>query len=87
MNKEINQAKLNVSKEVVTQVRIKSDRPEWNPIYNTLKVGPEDEAGGSYLKIVGGDEINDGRFLCLDWDEWDNLVEVVAKYRKDWEWE
>jgi len=20
------------------------------------------------------------------WDEWDNLVEIVAKYRKEWEW-
>jgi len=22
-----------------------------------------------------------------DWNEWDTLVKVVTKYRKDWEWE
>jgi YD repeat-containing protein len=75
-----------MNKEVITQVSIKSDRADWHPIYNTIKVGPDDEAAGSYLKIVGDDETNDGRSLALDWDEWDNLVEVVAKYRKDWEW-
>lgn len=79
--------KATVSKEVVTQVSIKADRSDWHPIYNTIKVGPNDEAGGSFLKIIGEDEMNDGRVLTLDWDEWDNLVEVVAKYRKDWEWE
>ena len=83
MNTKTNQP---VSKEVVTQVSVKSDRTDWNPIFNTIKVGPDDEAAGSYLKIVGEDEVNNGRALTLDWDEWDNLVEVVAKYRKDWEW-
>ena len=78
--------KATVNKEVVTQVSIKADRSDWHPIFNTIKVGPDDEAGGSYLKIIGEDEMNDGRALSLDWDEWDNLVEVVAKYRKDWEW-
>ena len=78
--------KATVSKEVVTQVSIKADRSDWHPIFNTIKVGPDDEAAGSFLKIIGEDEMNDGRVLTLDWDEWDNLVEVVAKYRKDWEW-
>ena len=79
--------KATVNKEVVTQVSIKADRSDWHPIYNTIKVGPNDEAGGgSFLKIIGDDEMNDGCVLTLDWEEWDNLVEVVAKYRKDWEW-
>lgn len=86
MNTKTNQAKHTVSKEVVTQVSIKSDRPDWNPIFDTIKVGPDTEGAGSYLKIIGEDEVNEGRVLTLDWDEWDNLVEVVAKYRKDWEW-
>ncbi len=73
-------------KEVITQVSIKSKRSDWHPIYNTIKAGPADEAGGSYLKITGEDEMNNGASLTFDWDEWDNLVEVVAKYRKDWEW-
>jgi hypothetical protein len=30
--------------------------------------------------------MNEGKSLSFDWEEWDNLVEVVAKYRKDWEW-
>ena len=75
-----------VNKELVTQVSIKADRSDWHPIFNTIKVGPDDEAAGSYLKIVGQDEMNDGCVLTLDWEEWDNLVEVVAKYRKDWDW-
>lgn len=83
MNTKTNQP---VSKEVVTQVSIKSDRSDWHPIFNTIKVGPDDEAGGSYLKLVGEDEMNNGNVLTMDWDEWDNLVEVVAKYRKDWDW-
>lgn len=76
-----------MNKEIVTQVSIKSnDRPDWNPIYNCIMVGPDDESGGSFLKITGEDEQNDGNSISLDWDEWDTLVEVVAKYRKDWEW-
>jgi hypothetical protein len=77
-----------MNKEIVTQVSIKSnDRNNWNPIYNSIKVGPDDESAGSFLKITGEDDQNDGNSISLDWDEWDTLVEVVAKYRKDWEWE
>ena len=86
MKTKTNQVKPTVSKEVVTQVSIKANRSDWHPLFNTIKVGPDDEAGGSYLKIVGEDDMNNGRVLSLDWDEWDNLVEVVAKYRKEWEW-
>ena len=86
MNMKTSQTKLNMNKEVITQVSIKSKRADWHPIYNTIKVGPDDDAAGSYLKIVGEDEMNEDRSLALDWDEWDNLVEVVAKYRKEWEW-
>ncbi len=75
-----------MSKEVVTQVSIKSNNPNWNPIYNSIKVGPNDESAGSYLKITGDDEMNNGNSIYLDWEEWDTLVEVVEKYRKDWEW-
>lgn len=75
-----------MNKEVITQVSIKSDRPDWHPIFNTIKVRPDDDATGSYLKIIGEDEVNQGCSLALNWDEWDDLVEVVAKYRKDWEW-
>ena len=77
-----------MSKEIVTQVSIRSNDPTaWNPIYNSIKVGPDDESEGSFLKITGEDEQNNGNSISLDWDEWDALVEVVAKYRKDWEWE
>ena len=75
-------------KEVVTQVSIKGSGGEhqWNPIYNCIKVGPDDEAAGSFLRISGEDEGNEGSSISLDWEEWDALVEVVAKYRKEWEW-
>ncbi len=75
-----------MSKEVVTSVSIKSNNPNWNPIYNSIQVGPNDESAGSYLKITGDDEMNNGNSIYLDWEEWDTLVEVVEKYRKDWEW-
>lgn len=71
--------------EIVTQVSIKSSNPNWNPVFNSLKVGPDDEGGGSYLKITA--EIVDDEGIALDWEEWDTLVKVVAKYRKDWEWD
>ncbi len=81
-----------MSKEIVTQVSIISikssnSRLDWNPIYNSIQVGPADEAAGSFLRITGEDEQNQGNIIDLDWEEWDALVEVVAKYRKDWEWE
>jgi hypothetical protein len=76
-----------MSEEMITRVSIKSDNPNWNPIYNSIQVGPDDTAAGSFLKIVGGDEQNEGASISLDWEEWDNLVKVVKKYRKDWEWE
>ena len=72
--------------EVVTQVSIKSSNPNWNPVFNSLKVGLEDEGGGSYLIISGENDANNGSGIKLDWEEWDKLVEVVAKYRKDWEY-
>jgi hypothetical protein len=77
-----------MSKEVVTQVSIKGSCGEhqWNPIYNCIKVGPDDEAAGSFLRISGEDEGNEGSSISFDWEEWDALVEVVAKYRKEWEW-
>ena len=79
------------NKEIVTQVSIKSNNPNWNPVFNSLKVGPDDEGGGSYLKIIGEDieasKDVDGEGIRLDWGECDKLVEVVAKYRKDWEYD
>ena len=57
-----------------------------NPIFNCIKVCINDEAAGSFLEIIGDDEMNDGAKLTLDWIEWDAIVEVVNKYRKDWEY-
>tara|TARA_R110000764_G_scaffold54966_3_gene119906 strand:- start:1795 stop:2037 length:243 start_codon:yes stop_codon:yes gene_type:complete len=73
------------SSEIVTEVSIKSSNPNWNPVFNSLKVGPGDEGGGSYLKITAEIVVDEG--IALDWEEWDTLVEVVAKYRKDWEYD
>jgi hypothetical protein len=74
-------------KGMVTEVSIRSDSPNWNPIFNSIKVGPDDESGGSFLKITAEDERNDGACIRLDWYEWDSIVAVVAKYREDWDWE
>ena len=72
--------------EMVTQVSITNNEPGANPVYNCLKVAPDDEAGGSFLRITGDDSENDGASISLDWEEWDALVKVVAKYREQWEW-
>ena len=74
-------------KSMVTEVSIRSDIPNWNPIFNSIRVGPDDESGGSFLKITAEDERNDGACIRLDWNEWDSIVAVVAKYREDWDWE
>jgi hypothetical protein len=74
-------------KETITQVSItNNEEPGANPVYNCIKVSPQDEAAGSFLKITGEDEQNEGTSINLDWEEWDAVVKVVAKYRKVWEW-
>ena len=75
-----------MNKQVVTKVSIKSSNLNWNPIFNSIQVGPDDEAAGSFLTILGNDEQNDSAKISLDWEELDELVKVVSKYRKDWEW-
>jgi len=35
-----------MNKEIVTKVSIKSNKSDWNPIYNSIQVGPADEAAG-----------------------------------------
>ena len=72
--------------EMVTQVSITNNEAGTNPVYNCIKVAPQDEAAGSFLRITGEDEMNEGNSINLDWEEWDAIVKVVAKYRKVWEW-
>ena len=73
-------------KETITQVSITNNETGSNPVYNCIKVAPQDEAGGSFLRITGDDSENDGASISLDWEEWDAVVKVVAKYREQWEW-
>ena len=73
-------------KETITQVSLTCHVAGANPVYNCIKVAPQDEAGGSFLKITGEDEQNEGASISLDWEEWDAVVKVVAKYREEWEW-
>lgn len=72
-------------KAIPTQVSIFSDRG--NPIYNCIKIGPDDEAAGSFLVITLEDDEHNGTSIKLDWDEWDEIVKVVSQNRKQWEWE
>ena len=74
-------------KTIPIKVSIKSSSPDWNPIFNSVQVGPEDDAAGSFLTICGNDEQNNSAKISLDWEEWDELVKVVRKYRSDWDWE
>lgn len=73
-------------KTIPIKVSIKSASPDWNPIFNSVQVGPHDDAAGSFLTICGNHELNDSAQISLDWEEWDELVKVVSKYRIDWEW-
>lgn len=73
-------------KSIPIKVSIKSDNPSWNPIFNSVQVGPEDWASGSFLTICGNDDNDDSSKVTLDWEEWDELVKVVRKYRNDWDW-
>ena len=76
----------NDMKTIPLKVSIKSNHPDWNPVFNSLQAGVDDEAAGSFLVIYGNDSQNDSAKIALDWDEWDYLVKVVRKYRKEWEW-
>ena len=73
-------------KETITQVSLTNNETGTNPVYNCIKVSPQDEAGGSFLRITGDDEMNEGASINLDWEEWDAIVKVVTKYREQWEW-
>ena len=73
-------------KSIPIKVSIKSANLDWNPIFNSVQVGVDDEASGSFLIIYGNDPQNHSAKISLDWDEWDNLVKVVRKYRNEWEW-
>ena len=86
MTKQPKQYSIQIMKETITQVSITNNEAGANPVYNCIKVSPQDEAAGSFLKITGEDEQNEGTSINLDWEEWDALVKVVAKYRKTWEW-
>ena len=74
-------------KTIPIKASIKSASHDWNPVFNSIQVGVDDEASGSFLTIYGNDLQNDGAKISLDWDEWDELVKVVRKYRNEWEWE
>jgi hypothetical protein len=73
-------------KTIPIKVSIKSANLDWNPIFNSIQVGVDDEASGSFLTIYGNDSQNDGAEISLGWDEWDDLVKVVRKYRNEWQW-
>lgn len=71
-------------KKIITEVAITAEGK--NPTCEAFIVRPESAGGGSYLKLVGEDDTNNGNYLLIEWNEWDAIVEVVAQYRKQWEW-
>ena len=74
------------TEETITQVAI--HQKGTNPLFgnSVAHIGPEDEAAGSFLsiKIMYPTE---SEKIAIDWEMWDRIVETVAKYRKNWEWE
>jgi hypothetical protein len=73
-------------KTIPIKVSVKSAALDWNPVFNSVQVGVDDEASGSFLTIYGDNERDESAKISLDWDEWDDLVKVVRKYRNKWEW-
>jgi len=76
----------NTMKSIPIKVSVKSAALDWNPVFNSVQVGVDDEASGSFLIIYGDNERDDSAKISLDWEEWDELVKVVRKYRNEWEW-
>jgi hypothetical protein len=76
-------------KATVTKVAItlepETEHHHPNPVFNCLEVTVDDEAAGSFLVLerAGADEPEK---ISMDWDEWDKVCEVVAKYREEWNW-
>ena len=66
--------------------RVSVYKADGNPVFGGFLLEPDDEAGGSFLKITGHDEHNDGSSLSFDWEEWDAIVEAVSKHREEWTW-
>ena len=56
---------------MITRVAIPITGNDWNPIFNSIIVEPEDLAGGSFLKITGCDLEDNDATICLEWTEWD----------------
>ena len=73
------------TKLTTTTTKISITSPTGNPLFDCITVGTEDEGGGSYLKIDSMLDDNESS-ISFDWNEWDAIVEVVKKYRKQWEW-
>lgn len=76
-------------KATVTKVAItlepETEHHTPNPVFNCLEVTVDDEANGSFLVLerAGSDEPEK---IGLDWEEWDKVCKVVAKYREEWDW-
>ena len=49
-------------KTIPTKVSIQYANHDWNPIFNSIQVGPNDEAAGSFLTIYGNDTQNNKDF-------------------------
>ena len=81
-------------KPVITKVSLINEDPKAeylnNPIFNCIEVGPNDDAAGSFLRIKltneTTEELAPGE-ITLNWNEWDAIVDTVAKYREQWQWE
>ena len=76
-------------KETITKVAItlepETEHHSPNPVFNCLEVKVDDNAAGSFLVLerAGSDQ---PETISMDWDEWDKVCEVVAKYREAWTW-
>ncbi len=72
-------------KTTITKVIVSREDSEYGPLCEGFRISPESAGGGSFLSITAEDDQNNGSKIVFNWDEWDEIVKVVAQYREEWE--
>ena len=81
----LKKSEVNSMKTTIAKVIVSREDSEYGPLCEGFRIEPETEGGGSFLSISAEDDQNNGSRIVFNWDEWDEIVKVVAQYRKEWE--
>ena len=69
-------------KTIPIQVSIKSASSDWNPIFNSIQVGPNDLAAGSFLTISGENTQNKDSQISLIGKSGTNSLKLFVSIAK-----